>query len=137
MRTPAALDFLDADALEVQTDHQVRSEYTKPGSGRGRSLPHADAIIVAPATYNTVNKWALGISDNYALGVLAEAPGLGIPVVVMPFVNAALAANPSVRHSIDRLRAIGVSVLFGPGEWRPPPPAPRNPHRQLSVGHRA
>ena len=120
--TPSALDFLDLDALHVQTSHQVRSEYTNPGSGRGRSLPHADAIVVAPATYNTVNKWALGISDTYALGILAEAPGLGIPVVVLPFVNAALAANPSFRHSIDRLRAIGVSVVFGPGEWEPHPP---------------
>jgi hypothetical protein len=120
--TPAALDFLDLDALEAQTGHQVRSEYAKPGSGRERSLPHADAIIVAPATYNTVNKWAVGISDTYALGILAEAPGLGIPVVVLPFVNAALAANVCFRDSIDRLRAIGVAVLFGPGEWEPHAP---------------
>jgi hypothetical protein len=120
--TPAALDFLDLDALGTQTGRQVRSEYTKPGSGRERSLPPADAIIVAPATYNTVNKWAVGISDTYALGVLAEAPGLGIPVVVLPFVNAALAANPCFLDSVDRLRAIGVSVLFGPGEWEPHAP---------------
>jgi hypothetical protein len=85
-------------------------------------LAHADAIIVAPATYNTVNKWALGISDTYALGVLAEAPGLGIPLVVLPFVNAALAAHPSFGHSVESLRAIGVWVLFGPGEWKPHPP---------------
>ena len=120
--TPAALDFLDLDALEAQTGHQVRSEYTKPSSGRGRSLPHADAIVVAPATYNTVHNWALGISDTYALGVLAEAPGLGIPVVVLPFVNAALAANPSFRRSIETLRPIGVSVMYGPGEWEPHAP---------------
>lgn len=40
---------------------------------RVRSLPHADVILVAPATYNTINKWALGVTDNYALGILAEA----------------------------------------------------------------
>jgi hypothetical protein len=32
--TPAALDFLDLNALEGQTGHPVRSEYAKPGSGR-------------------------------------------------------------------------------------------------------
>ena len=120
--TPAALDFLDLEALEEQTGDPVRSEYAKRGSGQGRSLPHADAIVVAPATYNTINKWALGISDTYALGILAEAPGLEIPLVVLPFVNAALAANPSFDRSVSKLRAMGVRVLFGPGEWEPHPP---------------
>lgn len=120
--TPAALDFLDLDALERQTGHPVRSEYAKPGRGRGRSLPHADAIVIAPATYNTINKWALGISDTYALGILAEAPGLDIPLVVLPFVNAALAANPSFHRNVDSLRAMGVRVLLGPGEWEPHQP---------------
>jgi len=120
--TPAALDFLDVDALEAQSGHPVRSDYGKASVGRRRSLPHADAIIVAPATYNTVNKWALGISDTYALGILAEAPGLGIPVIVLPFVNAALVANPSFYRSVDSLRALRVRVLIGPGEWEPHPP---------------
>lgn len=120
--TPAALDFLDVDALERQTGHSIRSEYAQRGGGGGRSLPHADAIVVAPATYNTINKWALGISDTYALGILAEARGLDIPVVVLPFVNAALAANPSFDRSVESLRALGVRVLFGPGEWEPHQP---------------
>jgi Flavoprotein len=120
--TPAALDFLDPDALESQTGHPLRSQYPKPDSQSSRSLPHADAIVVAPATYNTINKWALGISDTYALGVLAEAPGLGIPLVVLPFVNTALAANPAFEQSINALRANGVHVLLGTGQWEPHPP---------------
>ena len=120
--TPAALDFVDVKDLEARTGHAVRSEYTKPGAGRERSLPHADAIVVAPATYNTINKWAVGISDTFALGILAEAPGLGIPVAVLPFVNAALAANPSFDSSVARLRSLGVRVLLGPGRWEPHPP---------------
>jgi phosphopantothenoylcysteine synthetase/decarboxylase len=120
--TPAALDFVDIKDLEARTGHPVRSEYTKPGTGRERSLPHADAIVVAPATYNTINKWAVGISDTFALGILAEAPGLGIPVAVLPFVNAALAANPSFHTSAETLRCLGVRVLLGPGQWEPHPP---------------
>jgi hypothetical protein len=120
--TPAALDFLDRNALMTQTGHPLRSQYPKPDSQASRSLPHADAIVVAPATYNTINKWALGISDTYTLGVLAEAPGLGIPLVVLPFVNAALAGNPAFGQSVNALRANGVHVLLGPGQWEPHPP---------------
>jgi phosphopantothenoylcysteine synthetase/decarboxylase len=74
--TPSALAFIDIPKLEAQTGEPVRSEYRSPGEPKS---PRADAIIVAPATYNTINKWAHGISDTYALGILAEAPGLGIP----------------------------------------------------------
>jgi hypothetical protein len=121
--TPAALDFLDVQELEEQTGHPVRSEYRKPGNtADGRSLPRADAIIVAPATYNTINKWANGISDNYALGILAEAVGLRIPVVVLPFVNSALASHPAFRRSAALLRDAGIDVIQGPGRLEPHPP---------------
>ncbi len=65
-------------------------------------------MIVAPATFNTVNKWAAGLADNVALGTLCEAAGLGVPVAVLPCVADALAAHPAYRESGDRLRAMGV-----------------------------
>ncbi|MGV9770721.1 flavoprotein [Streptosporangium sp. NPDC003464] len=114
--TPQALDFVDADALEAQTGRPVRSRYRKPGEPKP---PRPDAVIVAPATYNTINKSAQGIADTYALGLLSEATGLGIPVVVLPCLNSALAARLPFRHSVERLRAEGVRVLLGPGEFEP------------------
>jgi hypothetical protein len=121
--TPAALDFLDIQELEEQTGHPVRSEYRRPGNtASGRSLPKADAIIVAPATYNTINKWANGISDTFALGILAEAVGLRIPVVVLPFVNSALAAFPAFQRSVALLRDTGIDVIHGPRRLEPHPP---------------
>jgi phosphopantothenoylcysteine synthetase/decarboxylase len=121
--TPAALEFLYVAELEAQTGHPVRSEYRKPGNATSsRSLPKADAIIVAPATYNTVNKWANGISDNFALGILAEAVGLRIPVVVLPFVNSALASHPAFQRSVTLLRDAGIDVIHGPGRLEPHPP---------------
>ena len=121
--TPAALEFLDVPELEAQTGHSIRSEYRKPGNATSsRSLPKADAIIVAPATYNTVNKWANGISDNFALGILAEAVGLHIPVVVLPFVNSALTAHPAFQRSVALLRDAGIDVIHGPGRLEPHPP---------------
>jgi phosphopantothenoylcysteine synthetase/decarboxylase len=117
--TPAALDFFDSAAIEAQTGSPVRSQYRKPGEPRSDI---ADAIIVAPATYNTINKWAHGISDTYALGVLAETTGLGVPIVVLPFVNAALASRPPFVRSVEALRAEGVRILLGPGGVEPHPP---------------
>ena len=117
--TPAALDFIDAAALEAQTGSPVRSQYRKPGEPRSRQ---ADAIIVAPATYNTINKWAQGIGDTYALGILAEATGLAVPVVVLPFVNSALAARAPFRRSVEELRREGVRILLGHGGVEPHEP---------------
>jgi Flavoprotein len=110
--TPAALDFIDCAALEAQAGGPVRSQYRKPGDPRSRP---SDAIIVAPATYNTINKWAQGISDTYALGVLAETTGANVPTVVLPFVNSALAAREPFRRSVEQLRREGIHVLLGPG----------------------
>ncbi|SBW27080.1 Coenzyme A biosynthesis bifunctional protein coaBC [Candidatus Protofrankia californiensis] len=119
--TPAAVAFLDVPALAGQSGHPVKSVYRRPGESRN-SFPPADAVIVAPATYNTINKWAAGISDNYALGVLAEMLGLGVPVVVLPFVNTALAAHFAFRRSVTELTDAGVRVLMGPGSWQPHEP---------------
>lgn len=118
--TPAAVEhFLDLPSLTELTGHQVRTAYRGPGD---EPLPRADAVIVAPATYNTINKWAAGISDNYVLNQLAELTGLGARIVVLPFVNEGLAANGVFLRSIDDLREAGVRVLFGPGEFVPHPP---------------
>jgi phosphopantothenoylcysteine synthetase/decarboxylase len=117
--TPAALGFIDTAAIEAQTGGPVRSQYRKPGEPRSRP---ADAIIVAPATYNTINKWAHGISDTYALGILAETIGLDVPVVVLPFVNSALATRAPFRRSVEDLRREGVHILLGPGAVEPHEP---------------
>jgi phosphopantothenoylcysteine synthetase/decarboxylase len=109
--TPDGRKFLDVPALAAQTGHPVRSFYKSPGDPD--VLPEADAIVVAPATVNTIAKWAAGIADTLALGLLVEGLGKGLPVVAMPFTNAAMAAHPAFGESIARLRAWGVTVLFG------------------------
>jgi phosphopantothenoylcysteine synthetase/decarboxylase len=119
MATPAALDFFDPAEVEAQTGRTVRSQYRKPGEPRSEK---ADAIIVAPATYNTINKWAQGISDTYALGILAETTALDVPIVVLPFVNSALAGRAPFRRSVEALRTEGVRILIGPGGIEPHPP---------------
>ncbi|WP_432126719.1 flavoprotein [Streptomyces sp. bgisy082] len=106
--TPQGLGFLDPEAIEAQTGYPIRSAWRSPGDSR--PLPPADAIAVAPATFNTINKWAAGIADTLALGILCEAYGMGIPTVVLPYVNAAMAAHPAYGRSLERLREMDVRV---------------------------
>ena len=130
--TPSALAFIDVAKLEAQTGRAVRSEYRSSGELRS---PRADAIIVAPATYNTINKWAKGISDTYALGILAEAPGFGIPVVVLPFVNSALAGRAPFKDSVNALRGEGVRICSGPASSSRIHPEPGATKSLISPGN--
>ena len=106
--TPQGLGFLDAEAVETQTGYPIRSAWRTPGEAR--PLPPADAIAVVPATFNTVNKWAAGISDTLALGILCEAYGMNIPTAVLPYLNMAQTAHPAYQQSLERLRGMGVLI---------------------------
>jgi phosphopantothenoylcysteine synthetase/decarboxylase len=110
LTSPSGRRFADVGALEKQTGHPVRSEYKNPGEPD--VLPEPDAIIVAPATVNTINKWAAGICDTLALGILVEAIGKLLPIVAVPFTNRAHAAHPAFGENVAKLRSWGVTVLF-------------------------
>lgn len=118
--TPDGRRFVDETELARQTGHPVRSTYKNPGDPD--VLPAPDAFVVAPATVNTINKWSAGITDTLPLGLLVEAQGNGVPIVAMPFTNAAMAAHPAFRESLGRLRGWGVDVLFGDHVLPPYPP---------------
>jgi len=115
--TPSALKFLDVPALERQTGFPVRNEYKQPGTPD--VLPAADAMIVGGASFNTMNKWAHGHADNLALGLLTEAVGFGLPLVALPFLNAAQAAHPAFYRSVKELRDMGVKVLVDEQGYTP------------------
>lgn len=112
LATPSAVKFLDLTALAKQTEHPARSDYKNPSDSD--SLPAPDAVIVAPATVNTINKWAAGICDTLALGILVEGIGKKLPIVAMPFTNYAQAAHPAFEENIQKLRSWGIQVLYGP-----------------------
>jgi len=111
----------------------VRYDYKQPDEPD--VLPPADAMVVAPAIFNTVNKWAAGISDTLALGLLNEAVGLGLPLVALPFPNLALASHPAFRTSVELLRSYGVDVLFDPERYPLPVPRSGAPSPHLFARH--
>jgi phosphopantothenoylcysteine synthetase/decarboxylase len=110
--TPAAERWVSDQlpALAAQTGHPVRSVYKL--LGEPDVLPPADAMLVAPATSNTINKWAAGISDTLALGLITEAIGRRIPLIAMPCLNRDQVVHPAFGPNVDRLRRVGVVVLL-------------------------
>jgi phosphopantothenoylcysteine synthetase/decarboxylase len=111
--TPEGSRFFDTARVTELTGHPVRTSFKDPDAPD--VLPPADAFAAAPATFNTINKWAAGISDTLALALLNEATGLGVPIVTVPWPNAALARHPAFGRSISTLRDCGITVIFDPG----------------------
>ena len=111
--TPEGSRFFDIARVAELTGHPVRSSFKDPDAPD--VLPPADAFAAAPATFNTINKWAAGISDTLALGLLNEATGQGLPIVTVPWPNVALARHPAFGRSLSTLRGCGVRIIFDPG----------------------
>jgi phosphopantothenoylcysteine decarboxylase len=71
--TPRAFQWIDVPGLSEQTGHPVRYDYKLPGEPD--VLPEPDAIVVAPATFNTLNKWAAGSPTPWRLGCCVRRLG--------------------------------------------------------------
>ncbi|WP_035806995.1 flavoprotein [Kitasatospora mediocidica] len=125
--SPTAADWLadDLGALESLTGHPVRHRHRRPG--QVDPWPPAAVALVAPATFNTINSWALGLTSSFIVGFAAEAIGKRIPLVTMPCVNSALASHPQFGRSVDVLRDAGVRVLLGDGGFIPNAPGQGQP----------
>ncbi|MFE2314133.1 flavoprotein [Streptomyces sp. NPDC059441] len=130
--TPKAYRWVAEDTpgtveeLEKLTGHPVRHEYKLPS--QPDVLPDADAMMVAPLTTNSLNKWAAGISDTLALGLITEGIGLQKPIVALPHWNNAQDAHPAVHRNVATLREAGVKVLLGEGGFVPHRPRHGNVH---------
>ena len=117
--TPHGTQFVNIPRLEQLTGYPVRSEYKRPEEPD--ILPRADAIVVFPATFNTLNKWALGLSDTLAVGLLSEYTGLRMPIVAVPCfkTGGGLDTHLAFKRSLRMLRGSGVHVLSMPEVYPP------------------
>jgi phosphopantothenoylcysteine synthetase/decarboxylase len=110
--TPMGTRFADLGELERLTGEPVRWEYRMPGTGS--RTPLADVVLACPLSFNSVNKFAHGHADNFAVGLLCEMAGYGVPVMVVPHCKPQLASHPAFAASLETLRGMGVRVLFDP-----------------------
>lgn len=101
--TPTGTRFIDPAELEQLTGEPLRSEYRMPGVGT--PVRPADAVLACPLTFNSVNKFAHGHADNFAVGLLCEMTGYGVPVVVVPHCKPQLASHPAFTRACRRCMA--------------------------------
>lgn len=120
--TPDGTKFLDAPQLAELTGHPVRVQYKHPDEPD--VLPPPDALVIAPATFNTMNKLAAGISDTLALGLLNEAIGLGLPIIAVPWPSIQLSRHPAFQRSLEVLREWGIQVILDPSRLPQASPEP-------------
>jgi len=110
--TKNATRFVGAMTFEALSRHPVFVDQFALGEeGDIRHISIADAadlLLVAPATANTLGKFARGIADD-ALSTLFLATTA--PVVVAPAMNVNMFRHPAVVENIETLRARGVGVI--------------------------
>ena len=113
LSTPTGMDFHDQNQLADLTGEPVRGAFRRPGPGK--PLPPADVVLACPLTFNSTNKFAQGLADNFAIALLCEMVGYGVPTVVVPHCKPQLAAHPAFIRSLQTLRAMeSVTVLYDP-----------------------
>lgn len=68
----------------------------------------ADAVVICPATANTIAKLANGMADNLLTSLALAAT---VPLIVCPAMNVEMYNNPLYRRNEDRLREAGVKIV--------------------------
>ena len=113
--TKMAEHIVHPDMFEWSTGNPVVTELTgkiEHVQYGGEHEKHADLILVAPSTANTIGKAAAGIDDTPVTTLLTTAIGAGIPVIIAPAMHASMYRHPIVNENIEKLRRIGVEVLM-------------------------
>lgn len=107
------LRYVTAETLAWSTNRPVISKLSSRAehlSGEERF----DAYLVAPATYNTINKMACGIADGVITATLASALGRmergSCSVIVCPTMHGSMHTQ-ILTESIEKLQRFGVTVV--------------------------
>jgi phosphopantothenoylcysteine decarboxylase / phosphopantothenate---cysteine ligase len=103
--TPDAERFVTAHTFEALARREApRDHYPH--------LTHADLLVVAPLSANTLAKLANGLADN----VLTQAAlAFGGPVLLAPAMNVRMWEHPATKENVERLLERG-SEFVGPEE---------------------
>lgn len=99
--TPLAVEW--ASQCEVITDWD----------GDMKQLENVDAILVAPATRNTIAAHLHGMQHGPLLMALSAARSRSTHVLMVPSMHADLADDPVTDDIVERLRKEGIDVMWG------------------------
>ncbi|CAF1246080.1 unnamed protein product [Adineta steineri] len=94
------------EIYNVPGSHAIRS-YKDPPLNR---FPFG-TMLVAPCTFNTFNKLALGLGDNLVTSMIADALGAKCPIFIAPAMNYSLWNHPQTRISEAKLKEWGCTII--------------------------
>jgi len=110
--TPAARDFITPLTLATLSKNPVLISFTKDETGEWHNHVElglwADAIIIAPASANTIAKMANGICDNLLLAVYLSAR---CKVFFSPAMDLDMLQHPVTQNNIQTLVAFGNELI--------------------------
>lgn len=108
-----ALRYTTIDALEWSTTNPVVTKLTAAAEHLSDEDPFA-AYVVAPATYNTINKLRQGIADSLITTTLASAIGRmeqgKTKILIAPAMHGSL-HNSILQESLQHLKSLGVDYI--------------------------
>ena len=110
--TKASKDFITPTTLATLSKNPALSEFTRNEAGEWNNHVDlglwADAMIIAPASANTLGKMANGLCDNLLLATYLSAR---CPVFFAPAMDLDMYQHPSVLHNIEKLKGYGNHLI--------------------------
>lgn len=110
--TESAKDFITPLTLATLSKHPVLTEFVKNEAGEWNNHVElglwADAMVIAPASANTLAKMAHGECDNLLLAVYLSAR---CPVFIAPAMDLDMLQHPSTKRNLDTLKDYGVLTI--------------------------
>ncbi len=110
--TASSHDFITPLTLSTLSRNPVYSGFIKDETGQWNNHVElsvwADALVIAPATANTIAKMAHGLSDNLLLAVYLSAR---CPVFLAPAMDLDMLQHPSTRENISKLKNRGHHLI--------------------------
>ena len=113
--TDSATAFITPMTLQALSGNPVHTELldaqAEAAMGHIELARWADVMLVAPASANTLAKFAIGLADNLLTTVFLATEA---DVLAAPAMNRLMWSHPATQHNIALLQQRGVVVL-GPG----------------------
>lgn len=109
--TSAAREFVTPLTFQTLSRNAVGfDQFAPPAEWKPEHIAYADAdaVVVAPATANTIAKMAHGIADDLLSSTLLATRA---PVFVAPAMNDGMWDNPATQANLATLRVRGVKVI--------------------------
>lgn len=110
--TPASHEFITPLTLSTLSKNPALSEFVRNNSGEWNNHVElglwADAMVIAPASANTVSKMAHGACDNLLLAVYLSAR---CPVMVAPAMDLDMLQHPSTKENLATLIRFGNHII--------------------------